>query len=156
MTELYIVSKFAAEATRCGASIHQVHAEPTCQRFTPPLEGLGKTRRYGKYHLLALMIHTRLTGLGMSIPAAGRIVGRMMEEIAFNRNAGAIVIECHENGANVFYAVDRDDLTFERSDASRAAGQSYVRLTIDLVACRALVDAAFALYGRPVDADDVE
>ena len=156
MPELYMTSKDVAEATRCGASIYQIQSEASCRTFTPTLEGIGKSRRYGKHNVAFLMIHKKLTQLGMSIPAAGRIVSRIAEEVAFNRDAGSIVIECHENGANAFYAVDHNNLTFERSDASRAAGQAYMRLTIDLVACRASVDTAFALYGRPVGADDGE
>lgn len=153
MTELYLTSKDAADNSRCGANIYQVQDCTTCEPWTPPMEGRGKQRRYNPRQFLALLIHTRLMRLGLSIPVAGRLVTRITEELAINRDAGSVVIECHENGYNAFYAVDRGDLSFERSDASRAAGASALRVTLDIAALWDTVNLAFSTYGRAVDCD---
>jgi len=148
-----ISSKLAAELSRCGANIYGVQADPACQPFLPPLEGVGKQRHYTPRQYLALLIQTRVMRLGLSIPAAGRLTTRILEEVAINPAAGAVVIECHENGFNAFYAVGRNDLSFPRRDAALAAGPSMLRVTLDMAGLWRAVDAVFTVHGRAVEAD---
>jgi hypothetical protein len=156
MQELHINSKEAAEHSRCGANIYQVQADPSCATFLPPIVGVGKMRPYNRHQYLALVIHTKLMRLGLSIPAAGKLVTRITEELFLHPDAGAVVIECHENGFNAFYAVERDDLSFERSDASRAAGPSALRVTLDIAGMWDGVNHVFATYGRRIGGEDAE
>lgn len=156
MTESYLTSKDAAEASRCGPNIYTVHDDVQCKAWLPEMEGRGKPRHYSPNHLLLLMLHTDLTRWHLSVPAAGKLVNRIAESLFFKRNADELVIEFHRNGASFFYAGERRFAGQVREDAADAAGPARFRVTFDLTAYWKEVNSAFATYGRSAGADDGE
>lgn len=150
----YLNGKDAADVTNCGANLYTIQDDAQCKAWLPPMEGRGKSRRYNRNQTMLLMLHSDLTRSSLSIPAAGKLVNRIAEQLFFNPDAEELVIEFRRNGASFFYAGARGHAADEPNDAAYMAGPARFRVTFDLANYREAVNTAFALYGRPVGGDD--
>ena len=93
------------------------------------------------------MVMSDFNRWGMPVPAAGRIVGRIVETLATEPNADQLTIEFRANGASFFY-------TEEAPEAAHAAGEVRFRLTLDLAAYRRAVEAAIVSQPRVIGTDE--
>lgn len=154
LTDPYVASKDAAEVSRCGANIYTIQDDEQCKAWLPSMEGRGRPRRYNRNQLMLLMLHSDLTRWQLSLPAAGKLVNRIAEQLLFNRDADELVIEFRRNGASFFYAGVSGHAADEPNDAAYMAGPVRFRVTFNLANYREAVTTAFMLYGRPVGGSD--
>jgi hypothetical protein len=115
-------------------------------------EGSADDRRFrfnGRTALLMLLV-ADCVRYGMKAPQAGRIVGGIAERLTFDPGASHVHIEFHENGASFTFTSD------ESPDAASAAGPARFKLTFDLGAYRAVIDATLAERAAAMGSDDVE
>lgn len=115
-------------------------------------EGDADDRRFrfnGRTALLMVLV-ADCVRYGMKAPQAGRIVGGIAERLAFDPGASHVHIEFHENGASFTFTSD------EAPDAASAAGPARFKLTFDLRAYRAVIDAALAERADALGADNAE
>jgi hypothetical protein len=92
--------------------------------------------RFNARQCLIMLLVADCVRYGMKAPLAGRMAGRIAESLVFDPEAAKVHIEFRQNGASFTFTSD------DAPDAAEAAGPARFRLTFDLNAYRAAVDAA--------------
>ena len=138
------VARTQIEALRRTISTTEV------RRLMPDGDADDRRFRFNDRTALLMMLVADCVRYGMKAPQAGRIVGGIAERLAFDPGASHVHIEFHENGASFTFTSD------EAPDAASVAGPARFKLTFDLRAYRAVINAALAERAAAMGSDDVE
>lgn len=126
--------------------VHQMLTRPEFQSFRPDRAVPGKHCRFNERQTLLMLLAGDLVRWGVKAPLAGKIAARAAEVMFFDANAASLNIEFHANGASFTFTSP------DAPDAASAAGPARFRLTFDLTAYRAAVDAAMTTQPEEVAA----
>ncbi len=123
--------------------VQQMLTRAEFQSIRPEQQFAGRTCMFNERQAFLMMIAGDLVRFGIKSPLAGRVADRIAESLSFDPNAPTLHIEFRANGASFAFTTD------EPPEAATVAGPRRFRLTFDLRAYRAAVDAAMI-------ADDAE
>lgn len=128
--------------------VYQWFNNGDCQPLLPSHSPTGSPRRFNGRETLLFMIMSNFERWGLKVPFAAKLAARIAETLAFNASATHVHIEFRDNGASFTFTGD------EAPDAADAAGPAMFRLTINLEAYRAAIDAALTERAQATGADN--
>ncbi len=134
-----IITAQLADAMRMPIkSTHQMLTRREFDSIRPEKAFAGKHCVFNARQTLLMLIAGDLVRFGIKAPLAGKIATRAGESLFFETTAASLHIEFRQNGASFAFTTD------EPPEAATAAGPARFRLTFDMNAYRAAVEAAMS------------